>query len=250
MTGGAPLLETRELSMRFGGVIAVDRANFALEPGELRCLIGPNGAGKSTFFKCLSGQLRPTSGSIVFDGQSIGGAQPHAIARLGIAIKTQVPSLFDGLSVKENLWLAARRHHDRPGAERTVDEILARVRLGDMAERLANHLPHGQRQWLELGLVLASEPRLMLLDEPTAGMSHQEVARTAEIILEISRDRSVVVVEHDMQFIRMIARKVTVFHQGQILVEDAVERIMQDERVRDIYLGKAAGETARGMRAP
>jgi ABC-type uncharacterized transport system ATPase subunit len=236
--------------MRFGGVIAVDRANFALEQGELRCLIGPNGAGKSTFFKCLSGQLRPSSGTIVFAGHNIAGAQPHAIARLGIATKTQVASLFDGLSVKENLWIAARRHHDRAGTARTVDEILARVGLGDVARRLVGHLPHGQRQWLELGLVLAGQPRLMLLDEPTAGMSHHEVARTAEIIREISRDRSVVVVEHDMQFIRMIARKVTVFHQGQILAEDAVERIMQDERVRDIYLGKEAGTTVREGRPP
>ena len=246
----APLLETHELSMRFGGVTAVDRANFELDEGELRCLIGPNGAGKSTFFKCLSGQLRPTSGSIVFAGHSIERAQSHAIARLGIAIKTQVPNLFDGLSVGENLWLAARRRHGRPGAERAVAETLDRIGLGEATERLAGHLPHGQRQWLELGLVLASDPRLVLLDEPTAGMTRQEVERTADIVLEMSRQRSVIVVEHDMQFIRMIAKKVTVFHQGQILAEDMVDAIMRDERVRDIYLGKQAGARVPGVSRP
>jgi ABC-type uncharacterized transport system ATPase subunit len=239
MAGGA-LLETRDLSMRFDGVTAVDRVNFALDEGELRCVIGANGAGKSTFFKCLSGQLRPTAGSIVFAGRPIEGALPHAIARLGIAIKTQVPSLFDGLSVAENLWLAARRHHARPTTERMVGELLARLGLGDVARRLAGHLPHGQRQWLELGVVLASDPRLMLLDEPTAGMTQQEVARTAELIRDIGRERSVIVVEHDMQFVRMIARKVTVFHQGRILAEDVVDKIMRDDRVRDVYLGKQA----------
>jgi branched-chain amino acid transport system ATP-binding protein len=237
---GVPLLETRDLSMRFDGVTAVDRVSFALDDGELRCVIGPNGAGKSTFFKCLSGQLRPTAGSIVFAGRPIEGAPPHAIARLGIAIKTQVPNLFDGLSVAENLWLAARRHHARPTIRQVVGELLARLGLGDVARRLAGHLPHGQRQWLELGLVLASDPRLMLLDEPTAGMTQQEVARTAGLVRDISRERSVIVVEHDMQFVGMIARKVTVFHQGRILAEDVVEKIMRDERVRDVYLGKQA----------
>jgi ABC-type uncharacterized transport system ATPase subunit len=237
---GAPVLETRELSMRFDGVTAVDRVNFALGDGELRCVIGANGAGKSTFFKCLSGQLRPSAGSIVFAGRAIEGALPHVIASLGIAIKTQVPSLFDGLSVTENLWLAARRHHARPRVRHVVDELLASIGLGEVARRLAGQLPHGQRQWLELGVVLASDPRLMLLDEPTAGMTQQEVARTAELVRDISRDRSVIVVEHDMQFVRMIARTVTVFHQGRILAEDVVENIMRDERVRDVYLGKQA----------
>ena len=236
-----PLLETRGLTMRFGGVTAVAGADFTLGAGELRCLIGPNGAGKSTFFKCLTGQLRPTTGEILFDGASIVGEDPHQIARRGIAIKTQVPSLFDGLSVTENLRLAAARTRSRSDAVAAVDEIVRLVGLAERTGSLASQLPHGQRQWLELGLVLACDPQLMLLGEPTAGMTKQEVARTAEIIREIGRDRSMIVVEHDMQFIRMIASRVTVFHQGLILAEDTMDNIMADERVRDVYLGKQAG---------
>ena len=237
---GAPLLRTEALTMRFGGVTAVEGADFSLEPGELRCLIGPNGAGKSTFFKCLIGQLRPSSGRIVFDGADIAGAQPHEIARRGIAIKTQVPSLFDGLSVRENLRLAAARGRGRGAARQAVDRILAVCGLEDEAGRQAGRLPHGRRQWLELGVVLACEPRLMLLDEPTAGMTRAEVARTASIVREIARDRALIVVEHDMQFIQMIASRVTVFHQGRILAEDGVAAILADPRVRDVYLGKGA----------
>ncbi|MCY4548544.1 MAG: ATP-binding cassette domain-containing protein [Defluviicoccus sp.] len=237
----APLLETRGLTMRFGGVTAVAGADFSLGAGELRCLIGPNGAGKSTFFKCLTGQLRPTEGEILLDGASIVGEEPHQIARRGIAIKTQVPSLFDGLSVAENLRLAAARTRNRAETRIAVDEIVRLVGLADRTGSIASQLPHGQRQWLELGLVLACDPRLMLLDEPTAGMTKQEVARTAEIIREIGRDRSMIVVEHDMQFIQMIASRVTVFHQGLILAEDTMDNILADQRVRDVYLGKQAG---------
>ncbi len=236
----APLLRTDSLTMRFGGVTAVEDANFSLDDGELRCLIGPNGAGKSTFFKCLIGQLRPTAGRIVFDGADIAGDEPHEIARRGIAIKTQVPSLFDGLSVAENLRLAAGRRRDRAATRRTVERIIAQVGLDEQAGQQAGQLPHGRRQWLELGVVLACDPRLMLLDEPTAGMTHAEVVRTAEIIRGIAVDRALIVVEHDMQFIQMIAGKVTVFHQGRILAQDTMANIMADERVRDVYLGKQA----------
>ena len=236
-----PLLETRGLTMRFGGVTAVAGADFTLAVGELRCLIGPNGAGKSTFFKCLTGQLRPTEGEILFDGASLVGEDPHAIARRGISIKTQVPSLFDGLSVVENLRIAAARTRNRADTRAAVDEIVQLIGLAERAGSVAGQLPHGQRQWLELGLVLACDPRLMLLDEPTAGMTKQEVARTAEIIREIGRDRAMIVVEHDMQFIQMIAHRVTVFHQGRILAEDTMDNILADVQVRDVYLGKQAG---------
>ncbi len=236
----APLLQTHSLTMRFGGVTAIEDTDFSLEDGELRCLIGPNGAGKSTFFKCLIGQLRPTAGRIVFDGTDIAGAEPHEIARRGIAIKTQVPSLFDGLSVAENLRLAASRKRDRTAAGDAVARIIVQVGLEGRSGQPAGLLPHGQRQWLELGVVLACDPRLMLLDEPTAGMTHAEVARTADIIREIARERALIVVEHDMQFIQMIAGKVTVFHQGRILAEATMTEIMADPRVRDVYLGKQA----------
>ena len=235
-----PILETRGLTMRFGGVAAVDEADFTLEDGELRCLIGPNGAGKSTFFKCLSGQIAPTSGRVFFAGEDITGAEPHYVARLGVGIKTQVPSVFDGLTVRENLMLSARRRLGRAAAARLADETMGRVGLAVHGGRRVGHLAHGQRQWLELGLVVANDPRLVLLDEPTAGMTHDEVAKTAELIREIGATRSRIVVEHVLQFIRMIAHRVTVFHQGRILVEDTMEKIMADARVRNIYLGKQA----------
>src|SRR5579863_275028 len=236
----APLLETRNLSMRFGGVQAVRNVDFTLAEGELRCLIGPNGAGKSTFFKMLTGQLQPSQGQVLFRGRDISQAYAHQIARLGIGIKTQVPSVFDGLSVRENIWLAANRLHSRDRAANVVDEMLERLGLAGVAERLVGQLAHGQRQWVELGIVLSTDPELILLDEPAAGMTYDEVQKTAQLVREINRTKALIVVEHDMQFIRMIAKQVTVLNQGSVLVEDAVENILRNPLVRDIYLGKQA----------
>ena len=236
----APLLETRNLSMRFGGVQAVRNVNFTLAEGELRCLIGPNGAGKSTFFKMLTGQLQPSQGQVLFRGHDISRAHAHQIARLGIGIKTQVPSVFDGLSVRENIWFAASRIHSGAGANAVVDEMLERIGLTGVAKRMVGQLAHGQRQWVELGIVLSTDPELILLDEPAAGMTHDEVHKTAQLVREINRSKALIVVEHDMQFIRMIAKQVTVFNQGSVLVEDAVENILRNPLVRDIYLGKQA----------
>lgn len=236
-TGGV-LLETRGLGMRFGGVQAVSDVDFQLMEGELRCLIGPNGAGKSTFFKLLTGQLVPTEGQVLYRGKVISHANTHEIARLGIGIKTQVPSVFDGLTVRENVWIGASRIRSRRAADAMVDEILTRTDLTHVAHRLVGQLAHGQRQWVELGVLLAAEPELILLDEPAAGMTHDEVHKTAALIRDINRTRSLIVVEHDMQFIRMIASKVTVLDQGRVLAEDQVDVILRDPRVRDVYLGK------------
>lgn len=234
----APLIETRGLGMRFGGVQAVREVDFVLAERELRCLIGPNGAGKSTFFKMLTGQLHPTSGTVRFRGQDISRAEPHEIARLGVGIKTQVPSVFDGLTVRENLWLAAARVKRGARARIVVDDMLEKVGLTAIASRVVGQLAHGQRQWVEIGVVLSTDPDLVLLDEPAAGMTDKEVARTAELVGEINKTKALIVVEHDMQFIRMIASKVTVFNQGAILVEDDVEAILRNPTVRDVYLGK------------
>src|SRR6202790_4584034 len=186
----APLLQTRDLSMRFGGVQAVRNVNFTLAEGELRCLIGPNGAGKSTFFKMLTGQLQPSQGQVLFRGHDISRAHAHQIARLGMGIKTQVPSVFDGLSVRENIWLAASRLHSGERANAVADEMLERIGLTGAAQRLVGQLAHGQRQWVELGIVLSTDPKLILLDEPAAGMTHEEVSRTAELIREINRTKA------------------------------------------------------------
>lgn len=234
------VLETRGLTMQFGGVMAVDNVDFRLDRKELRCLIGPNGAGKSTFFKCLTGQLKPTGGEIFIEGDETTGWDPHRIARLGVGVKTQVPSVMDGLSVRENIWLAARRTHGHEKARHLADDAIERLDLGNIAKSLVGRLSHGERQRVELGIVIAAEPWLILLDEPAAGMTAEEVGRMAEIIAELNREAAIIIVEHDMQFIRSIARKVTVFSQGRVLVEDDVDTVMRDQRVRDVYLGKKA----------
>jgi branched-chain amino acid transport system ATP-binding protein/urea transport system ATP-binding protein len=233
-----PLIETRNLNVRFGGVHATRDVNFSLAESELRCVIGPNGAGKSTFFKLLTGQVKPTSGQILFRGKDISRMQPHEPGRLGIGIKTQVPSLFNGLSVWENVWLSARRTNTAARANQITGDTLERVGMAAHRSTLAGLLSHGMRQWVEIGVVIAADPPLILLDEPAAGMSDAEVERTAELILEINRKHALVVVEHDMNFIRMIAKKVTVLHQGTVIKEDTPDRIMSDPLIQQIYLGK------------
>ncbi|MEO0381529.1 MAG: ATP-binding cassette domain-containing protein [Pseudomonadota bacterium] len=234
------IVETRNLAMHFGGVRAVDQVEFSLYDKELRCLIGPNGAGKSTFFKCLTGQLKPSAGEIIIRDEVTTGAEPHEIASLGVGIKTQVPNVFDGLPVDENIWLSARRWHGAKRARAVVSETIERLQLGDIRRDLVGRLAHGQRQWVELGMVVAAEPWLVLLDEPAAGMTHEETERTAELIKEINKEAALIVVEHDMQFIRMISRQVTVFHEGQILMEDTMDAISKDKRAREVYLGNRA----------
>ncbi|MEO0960329.1 MAG: ATP-binding cassette domain-containing protein [Pseudomonadota bacterium] len=231
------VVETRGLTMRFGGVVANENVDFRLDPGELRCLIGPNGAGKSTFFKCLTGQLTPTEGTVLIRDLDVTGANPHEIAQLGVGIKTQVPNVFDGLTVEESIWLAARRAHGAERAQRLTADTVERVRLGDIRTASVGNLAHGQRQWVELGMVMASEPWLVLLDEPAAGMTDEETVFTADLIRELNRTTAMIVVEHDMNFIRAIAAKVTVFHRGAVLMEGSMDEVSADETVRDVYLG-------------
>jgi ABC-type uncharacterized transport system ATPase subunit len=231
------LLSTEGLQMRFGGVVAVDGVSLAINEGELRCLIGPNGAGKSTFFKCLTGQYKPTAGRIFWRGKDITALDPFAIARLGVGIKTQVPSLFDGLTALEGVCLC--RHSSEAEAKRRAMRALERLGIGALANRRVGLLAHGQRQLVELAMVVAPEPDLIILDEPTAGMSTEETNRAADLIRELNQQHAIVVVEHDMQFIRAIARTVTVFHQGRVLMEDTAATVFADPRVRDVYLGKA-----------
>jgi branched-chain amino acid transport system ATP-binding protein len=234
------LLATDALTMRFGGVLAVDRVTLSVDEGELRCLIGPNGAGKSTFFKCLSGQLRPTSGRIFWRGTDVTALDSYAIARLGIGIKTQVPSLFDGLDVRESVVLGLRRRHGERYARRQADATLERLGISALADRTVGLLAHGQRQLVELAMVVAPEPDLIILDEPTAGMSAEETLAAVEVIRTLNRSHAIVVVEHDMRFIRAIATTVTVFHQGRVLIEDTADTVFADPRVHDVYLGRAA----------
>ena len=234
------VLETHGLTMRFGGVVAADHIDFALKARELRCLIGPNGAGKSTFFKCVTGLLSPSEGQVFMRGHETTGWHPHEIASLGVGIKTQVPNVMDGLSVFANIWIAARRFVQADEANERTGEIIDRLALGPIARTDLGRLAHGERQRVELGMVVVADPWLVLLDEPAAGMSATDIERMSAIIDDITKRAAVIVVEHDMQFIRSIAEKVTVFHQGAILVEDHVDAVMSDPLVRDVYLGKKA----------
>jgi len=229
--------------MRFGGVVAVNAVSFSLRERELRCLIGPNGAGKSTFFKCLTGQYRLSheNGRILIRGTDVIGWRTHEIVRLGVGIKTQVPSVMQGLSVQENLWLSARRIHGWAGAGGAVDEVSAELRLGEVLRRQVGELSHGQRQMVEIGIVLIQRPWLVLLDEPAAGMTGNEVERLVTVIRRINQAASVIVVDHDMGFVRMLGSTVTVFHQGSVLVEGPAEKVLNDPKVREVYIGNRAG---------
>jgi branched-chain amino acid transport system ATP-binding protein/urea transport system ATP-binding protein len=237
------VLDTRDLSMRFGGVQAVNNVNFSLRDRELRCLIGPNGAGKSTFFKCLTGQIRldPSHGRVFIRGQDVSGWRAYEIVRLGVGIKTQVPSVMNGLNVEENLFLSARRvHPNRAAAEAAVEEVMQQVSLQRIARRLVGELAHGQRQLVEIGLVLAQRPWLLLLDEPAAGITGAEADQLVRIIHEVNRNATVVVVDHDMEFVRMLGGRVTVMHQGAVLREGPVDEVLADAKVREVYIGSRA----------
>jgi branched-chain amino acid transport system ATP-binding protein len=235
----APLLVTNGLAINFGGVRVLRGIDFTVRRRELRCIIGPNGAGKSTLFKCLTGELVPSAGSILFKGKPIVGLPSFDIAQRGIGIKTQVPSLFDGLPAGQNIWLAARRRLDYAAAWQTTRSLMDRIGIGTIADAIVGRLAHGQRQLVELAMVVAADPELILLDEPAAGMTKDEVGHLADLVRELSKEHGIIVVEHDMQFIGMIATIVTVLHRGEILVEDEVDRVMADPRVRSVYLGQS-----------
>ena len=236
------IVETRDLSMRFGGVLAVNSVNFSVRERELRCLIGPNGAGKSTLFKCLTGQHRVThaNGRIFIRGHDVTGWRPHEIVRLGVGIKTQVPSVMNGLTVWENLWLAARRIHGRDGTRSEVENVVQDLGIGSILRRQVGELAHGQRQIVELGLVLIQRPNLVLLDEPAAGITGAESERLIELIKNINKIAAVVVVDHDMNFVRMLGGWITVLHQGAVLTEGATDDVLTNARVREVYLGTRA----------
>lgn len=233
-----PALQVHNVSMLFGGVTAVKNVNLAVEEREIRCLIGPNGAGKSTLFKIIAGQLRPSAGRVLFHGADITGEPSYRVARLGVGTKTQVPQLFDGLSVFENVWLAAfRSWSKKQAATLAADELLEELGIGNYRSAIVDTLAHGLRQRTEIAVVLAGRPRLILLDEPAAGMSDGEVDQIAAIIRRVGQERTVIVVEHDMRFVRAISTRVTVLHQGTVFLEDEAGIVLADAGVRDIYFG-------------
>lgn len=241
------LLETRALSKSFGGVLAVDAVSWSIGRGETRCIIGPNGAGKSTFFQLLVGQLRPTAGTILFDGRDITRAEPFERARLGIGAKPQTLGLFPELTVDHNLRLANQRFAHGAELDDRIARQLEELQIAEKSRRPVRELSHGEKQWLGLGLALALEPRLLLLDEPTAGMSLSETARTVEIIHDLSgRDMSIIAVEHDMAFVRDLGAHITVFHNGSVFATGSLAEIEDHDDVRRLYLGNRGATRLRG----
>jgi branched-chain amino acid transport system permease protein len=238
-------LRAAELGKRFGGVRALEHVSADFPGRGLRCLIGPNGAGKSTFFHLLSGRYRPTAGEVMLDGRRITRWRPDRRARAGLGIKLQVPSLYYELSTGENMWLAAyaRTRSARRAQERAA-EMLDWLGLGDRAAEPASALSHGQQQWLEIGMVVATEPKVILLDEPTAGMSPEETQRTARLVKTLAEHAAVIVVEHDMDFVRELDAPVMMFHEGSVFAHGSISELREDERILDIYLGRPASVEA------
>jgi urea transport system ATP-binding protein len=246
---GETILWVDGITVSFDGFKALDDLSLTLEKGELRCIIGPNGAGKTTLMDVITGKTRPDRGRVllVATQTELTRLSEFEIARLGIGRKFQRPTVFQGHTVWENLELASRGGKGvlrtlfgRLGAaERArIDEVLQLIGLAEQRTRRAGLLSHGHKQWLEIGMLLIQDPKVLLLDEPIAGMSHQEAERTAELVKTLAGERTVVVVEHDMEFVRQIARKVTVLHEGSVLAEGTMERVQADPKVIEVYLGE------------
>jgi branched-chain amino acid transport system ATP-binding protein len=231
------ILQVDGLTKYFGGLRAV-QLHLEVNAGELHCLIGPNGAGKSTFFNLLTGRLTPSAGRVYFRHRDITGWDTFRIARLGMSIKFQVASVFEGLSVLQNLLTAAEYRYGYREGLRRAHGMLEVIGLAPRHAEPAAQLSHGEKQWLEIGMASIAEPVLLLLDEPTAGMTLQEVQHTVQLLKRLNERATLIVVEHDMNFIRMIARQITVMHEGAVFAQGPMEAIEANEAVRDIYLGK------------
>ena len=242
LSNDAPLLTVEGVGKSFGGVRAVHDVTLQVRMGEVHCVIGPNGAGKSTLFNLLAGRARLDSGSVCLEGKDISSLPTHRRARLGIGVKLQTASLFPELSVRDNLALAARAKAGASDAEAIVEQCLGEVRLGGVAEQVASSLSHGQQQWLELGMVLAQRPKLVLLDEPVAGMTPGEREQTIQMVRDISAGCGVVVVEHDMTVVEQLGGEVTVMHEGSVLRRASMAELREDEEIMDIYLGRQRAE--------
>jgi urea transport system ATP-binding protein len=247
---GTSIIYLDSVTVDYDGFKALSRLNFYMDRKELRVVIGPNGAGKTTLLDVISGRVRPESGRVIFGHHTdLTQLRENEIAALGVGRKFQTPSVFVNLTVEENVELSLRRpstgvlaalleRGDAADERRRIADTLERVGLTAKGGTLAGALSHGEKQWLEIAMVMAQDPELLLVDEPVAGMTDEETARTGELLMTIAADRSVLVIEHDMEFVRQIARKVTVLHQGTILCEGSVEQVQSDPRVLEVYLGQ------------
>ena len=232
--------------MRFGGLMALNGVDFEVQPGEIRAIIGPNGAGKSTFFNCLTGVVRPTSGRVLFDGQNITGLPPNRISQQGIARSYQITNILPNATTLENARIAAQsrrhawsmlKHHaDFHDLMDKAAAVLEAVGLAAKADELAANLSHGEQRNLEIGIALATEPKLLCLDEPTAGMSAAETHDTMQLVRRIAKDLTILIVEHDMHVVMELANRITVLHYGEVLAEGTPDEIQQNPKVQEVYL--------------
>ena len=252
----AKILETENLTVSFDGFKALNGLNFSVETGELRVVIGPNGAGKTTFLDVITGKVRPTEGRVLFKGRTIASAKnlrqrslsEYQVARLGIGRKFQTPRVYLNLTSRENLEITSNRHKNvlptlfgrTSSTERNmVAGLLETIGLGLNADIPAGLLAHGEKQRLEIGMLVAQSPDLLLVDEPVAGLTDEETERVGELLLALAQSHSIVVIEHDMEFVRQIAQKVTVLHQGSVLCEGNIDQVQNDPRVIEVYLGRS-----------
>lgn len=245
-----PILSVEALNVSFDGFVVLNDLDLSLEHNELRFLIGPNGAGKTTLLDVITGKTKATRGTVVFDGKiNLARRQEHDLVRLGIGRKFQTPSVFPSLTVYENLEVAAgfrgRLHtlFQTPSQQQRdrITHTLEQIGLTDRARDTAGFLSHGEKQWLEIGMLITQDPQLLLLDEPVAGMTRRERERTGQLLETISQDRTVLVVEHDMEFVRNFSRTVTVLHLGKVLSEGTIDAVQQDPQVIEAYLGRSGG---------
>lgn len=241
------ILEIENLTVSFDGFKALNQLNFSLEVGELRVVIGPNGAGKTTFLDIITGKVKPTEGQVLFKGRNLRRYSEHQIARFGIGRKFQTPRIYLNLTTRENLELSCNRNKNvfaslfgktTSGEHRTVGGLLETIGLTSKAELTAGLLSHGEKQRLEIGMLVAQSPDLLLVDEPVAGLTDEETENVGNLLLNLAESHSIIVIEHDMEFVRQIARKVTVLHQGSVLCEGNIEEVQTDPRVIEVYLGQ------------
>jgi len=241
------ILEIENLTVSFDGFKALNNLNFSMEKGELRTIIGPNGAGKTTFLDIITGKVKPTIGQVRFKGRNLRSLAEHQIARLGIGRKFQTPRVYLNLTPRENLELSCTRNkgvfanllgHASVTEKHKVAELIQTIGLEAKSEIKAGLLSHGEKQWLEIGMLVAQSPDLLLVDEPVAGLTDEETELTGELLISLAETHSVIVIEHDMEFVRQIARKVTVLHEGSVLCEGSIDEVQNDQRVIEVYLGQ------------
>jgi urea transport system ATP-binding protein len=245
------ILEIENLTVSFDGFKALNQLNFSMNAGELRVIIGPNGAGKTTFLDVITGKVQPTEGRVLFEGRNLQRTPEHKIACFGIGRKFQTPRVFLNLTVRENLDLACNRNKNvfstlfsrsSSTENRNVAGLLETIGLEAKADLKATLLSHGEKQRLEIGMLVAQSPNLLLVDEPVAGLTDEETENVGNLLLALSKDHSIIVIEHDMEFVRQIARQVTVLHQGSVLFEGSMDEVQNDPRVIEVYLGQQEEE--------